>query len=173
MPNHYFPQPQKSNSQHNNEFAELVEKFDYDSVIKNDDSITKYLKNFRKIFQNNLQSAYVKGSNILPSSIIQFVQVLLKFDATNLIGTKEFKNFQEFTSKSSSLIKTIELSNLQKLGIVKAVTYGLQINQLKKNTKDEAIINLTEIHKFTQLLLNSANRNSKRSPSKSPNNLSK
>ena len=79
-----------------------------------------------------------------------------------MIRTGEFKGYSEFMVKSNTAIAEVELSGLQRLGVKKAVQYGFQTGQLQKLSVEENEANLSEVQKFVKLLLQSANKNLKR-----------
>ena len=50
-------------------------------------------------------------------------------------------------------VKELSLSNIQLLGVEKAIEYGVRINQLKRETKEHHLENLTNLIKATKAFL--------------------
>lgn len=173
VPSYYTRKTAASNVKNDKEFFELIEKYNFEEISKNDNSLKTYLHSFRKCFTNSIKNARI-NYDVLPLSMSQFIQVLMKLEASKSIGSTEFKNFNEFLTKANNLVSGIELSNLQKLGVQKAVQYGFQVSQLQKFTQEENAHNLIEVHKFTKLLLLSANKPDKnpKRPQKNTSDLS-
>lgn len=158
VPSYYMKKQSGASSvQNDKELFELIEKFNYDAVSKNEDSLGKYMKKFRACFSNSIKNVKVNDQAV-PLAISQFLQVLLKAEANSLIKCNEFKNMTEFVNKASNVLADIELSSFQLIGVDKAVQYGLQIGQLQKLSKEECVNNLTEVHKVVKNLLTVANK---------------
>lgn len=54
-------------------------------------------------------------------------------------------------------VKEMSLSNLQILGVEKAVEYGIQISQLKKDARQQHLDNLTKLIKTSKAILRQNN----------------
>lgn len=158
VPSYYIKKQSGGGSvQNDKELFELIEKFNYDAICKNDDSLGKYMKKFRTCYNNSIKNVKV-NEQAVPLAMNQFLQVLLKAESNSLIKCSEFKSATEFVSKASNVLVDIELSRIQLMGVEKAVQYGLQIGQLQKLSREECVNNLTEVHKFVKHLLTVANK---------------
>ncbi len=146
-----------STVQNDKELFELIEKFNFDAIAKNEDSLSKYMRKFRACLSSAIKNVKI-NPEALPLAMNQFVQVLIRAETNNLIKCSEFKNVSEFVTKISNVVSEIELSSLQLHGVEKAVQYGLQISHLKNLNKEENVNNLIEVHKFTLHLLKLANK---------------
>ncbi len=151
----------------------MIDKHNLEAISKNEDSIQKYLISYKHCFANSILSGEV-NEDLLPVCMSQFVDMLLKAEQGRLIGSSEFSSFNDFITKTASVVAEVELSGLQILGVKKTIQYGFQSRQLQKLTCEENEACLIEIMKYTRLLLKSANKNPKRSEStKSTSILSK
>lgn len=90
-------------------FVEFINtKFEFEQIIKNDESQTKWLIKFRKLFYNQLKSSRL-SLDVMPAALNQIIQVYLRGpEFNNLIGiTTEYKSKSRKTSTNLICLKFI------------------------------------------------------------------
>ena len=98
VPEFYLKKCDYTFSQSDQIFVDFIKsKFEFDQIIKNDDSQNKWLAKFRKLFYNQIRSSRC-GLDIIPTALNQIIQVYLKGTEThNLISFLDSKsNFNIF-----------------------------------------------------------------------------
>lgn len=93
VPEFYFKTSDYSTIPSDQNFIDFIKnKFEFELIIKNDDSQTKWLTKLRKLFYNSLKSSQL-SLDIISTALSQVVQVHLKgIEINSLKSSSDFKS---------------------------------------------------------------------------------